>query len=73
MIKNKPIIILDPYPRTMEILFSKENLKFLKNHFTLLSAPKRSKKKFYEKNLPYAQYIFGQPNLPTELLKTQTK
>ena len=73
MNKNKPIIILDPSPRTMDILFSKENLKFLKNNFTLLKAPESNKKNFYIKNLPHAQYIFGQPNLPTELLKTQTK
>ena len=26
MSQNKPIILLDPYPRTMDILFSKENL-----------------------------------------------
>ena len=73
MNKNKPIIILDPYPRTIDILFSKENLKFLKKNFTLLKAPKNNKKNFYIKNLPHAQYIFGQPNLPTKLLKTQNK
>ena len=73
MNKNKPVILLDPYPRTMDILFSKVNLKFLKNNFTLLKAPKSNKKNFYIKNLPHAKYIFGQPNLPTELLKMQTK
>ena len=73
MDKNKPVILLDPYPRTMDILFSKVNLKFLKNNFTLLKAPKSNKKNFYIKNLPHAEYIFGQPNLPTELLKKQTK
>ena len=73
MNKNKPVILLDPYPRTMDILFSKVNLKFLKNNFTLLKAPKNNKKNFYIKNLPHADYIFGQPNLPTELIRTQTK
>jgi len=71
MTKNKPIILVDPFPRTMDILFSKENLKFLKNNFTLLKAPKNNKKNFYKKNLLNAQYIFGQPDLPTKLLKTQ--
>ena len=33
MKKNKPIILIDPFPRTMEILFSRENLKYLKNNF----------------------------------------
>jgi phosphoglycerate dehydrogenase-like enzyme len=73
MTKNKPTILLDPYPRTMDILFSELNLKSLKNNFNLLSAPKNNKKNFYIKNLPHAHYIIGQPNLPTELLKTQTK
>ena len=33
MKKNKPIILVDPFPRTMDILFSKENLKYLNNNF----------------------------------------
>ena len=73
MKKNKPIILVDPFPRTMDILFSKENLKFLNNNFKLLNAPKKNKINFYKKNLPQASYIFGQPDLPTELLKIQTK
>ena len=56
----------------MDILFSKENLKYLNNNFKLLNAPKKNKINFYKKNLPNALYIFGQPDLPTELLKTQT-
>jgi len=49
MTKNKPIIITDPYPRTMDILFSKENLKYLKKNFTLIKAPKVNKKKSKQK------------------------
>ena len=73
MKKNKPIILVDPFPRTMDILFSKENLKYLNTNFKLLNAPKKNKINFYKKNLPNALYIFGQPELPTDLLKTQTK
>ncbi len=73
MTKNKPIIITDPFPRTMDILFSRKNLKFLKNNFNLIKAPKINKKKFYKKYLPNADYIIGQPNLPNELIKQQTK
>ena len=73
MTKNKPIIITDPFPRTMDILFSKENLKFLKNNFNLIKAPKINKKKFYKKNLQNAHYIIGQPDLPNELIKQQKK
>ena len=73
MTSNKPIIITDPYPRTMDILFSKENLKYLKKNFTLIKAPKVNKKKFYKENLSKVSYIFGQPDLPTELIKKQSK
>ena len=73
MTKNKPIIITDPFPRTMDILFSRKNLKYLKNNFNLIKAPKINKNKFYKKYLPNADYIIGQPNLPNELIKQQTK
>ena len=73
MTRNKPIIITDPYPRTMDILFSKDNLKFLNKNFTLIKAPKVNKKKFYKENLSEVSYIFGQPDLPTELIKKQSK
>ena len=54
MKKDKPIILVDPFPRTMDILFSKENLKYLNNNFKLLNAPKKNKINFYKKNLPNA-------------------
>ena len=73
MSQNKPIILLDPYPRTMDLLFSKENLKYLKKNFKLITAPNKNKNNFYEKNLPKADYIFGQPNLPTSLISQSTK
>ena len=73
MSQNKPIILLDPYPRTMDLLFSKENLKYLKNNFKLITAPNKNKNNFYEKNLPKADYIFGQPNLPSSLISKSTK
>ena len=41
MSQNKPIILLDPYPRTMDLLFSKENLNYLKKNFKLITAPNK--------------------------------
>ena len=73
MSQNKPIILLDPYPRTMDLLFSKENLNYLKKNFKLITAPNKNKNNFYEKNLPKADYIFGQPNLPSSLISKSTK
>ena len=68
MSQNKPIILLDPYPRTMELIFSKENLQYLKKNYKLISAPNKNKNNFYEKNLPKADYIFGQQNLKQYLM-----
>ena len=71
MNKNKPIVLIDPYPRTMDILFSKKNFDYLDKNFTLIKIPKKNKKIFYNKYLPLAKYIIGQPDLPTELISKQ--
>ena len=75
MKKNKPIILLDPFPRSIELIFSKEDILYLKNTFKLLYAPrnKRDKKKFYSNNIASAKFIIGQPDLPTSLLKKASK
>ena len=73
MRKKKPVILVDPYPRTMDLIFSDSNLKYLKQNFNLVVAPKKNKKNFYEKNLPNTEYIFGQPNLPTSLISKSIK
>ena len=71
MNKNKPIVLIDPYPRTMDILFSKKNFDYLDKNFTLIKVPKKNKKFFYNKYLPLTKYIIGQPDLPTELISKQ--
>ena len=75
MKKNKPIILTDPFPRTLKLIFSNENYLFLKKNFILLKAPKskKNKKNFYLKNISSANFIIGQPDLPTSLLKKASK
>ena len=73
MKKNRPIIITDPFPRTMELIFSKTQLKYLGKNFTIIKAPINKKDNFYKKYLPVAKFIIGQPNLPSNLIKTQKK
>ena len=41
MSKKKPVILVDPYPRTMDLIFSDSNLKYLKQNFKLVVAPKK--------------------------------
>ena len=46
---KKLIVILDPFPRTLDLMFSKEKLKILKSKYQTITAPKKNKKHFYEK------------------------
>ena len=75
MKEKKPVILTDPFPRTLELIFSKENFLFLKKNFILIKAPinKKNKKNFYFKNISSADFIIGQPDLSTALLKKASK
>ena len=65
----KSTIILDPFPRTTKLIFKDEVLKKIKSSFTVISAPKKNKYKFYDTNIHKVKFIIGQPDLPTILLK----
>lgn len=67
---NKPIILIDPFPRSLNLIFSKKNLSILKKNFTLIDSPKNKiqKNNFYKKNIEKAIFIIGQPNLSKSLL-----
>ena len=71
MKKNyKLVILIDPYPRSLNLIFSNTNLNLLKKKFQLISAPKNIKQKniFYKKNIANATFIIGQPDLPESIL-----
>ena len=44
---KKLIVISDPFPRTLDLIFTKKKLKELKTKYTLIVAPSKNKKKFY--------------------------
>ena len=69
----KPIVISDPYPRTLDLIFTKTKLKELKTKYKIIVAPKKNKKKFYENNIGKATFIMGQPNLDKYLLSKASK
>ena len=62
-------IIIDPFPRKMDLIFSKEKLQKLKKKFQLIYVTKRDKDLFYEQNISKADFIIGQPYLPISILK----
>ena len=67
----KPIILTDPFPRSLNLIFSKKNLSILKKKFHLIAAPENKNKKniFYNNNIEKAVFVIGQPDLPKSLLK----
>ena len=70
---KKSIVILDPFPRTLDLMFSKKKLKILKSKYQTITAPKKNKKNFYKKNIHRATFIMGQPDLNKKLLINATK
>ncbi len=66
-------IIVDPFPREMDLIFSRDKLVYLKKNFKLINAPIKNKKHFYEKNISNADFIIGQPNLSNTILKKAAK
>ena len=66
-------IIVDPFPRQMNLIFSKDKLVYLKKNFKLINAPIKNKKKFYQNNISKADFIIGQPDLPSSILKKAAK
>ena len=69
----KPVIISDPYPRSLSLIFTKQKLQMLKRSFVIITPPEKNKRDFYEKNISKATFIIGQPDLDKELLIKATK
>ena len=72
-VKKKPIILVDPFPRTMELIFSKDKLNYLNSKFKLIKRGKILEKDFYERNIENAKFIIGQPTLELSTLKKAKK
>ena len=69
----KPTILVDPFPRTMELIFTKDKLNYLKSNFKLIKRHKQSEESFYNKNISDAKFIIGQPTLKLSILKKAKK
>ena len=69
----KLIVISDPYPRTLDLIFTKKKLKELKSKYKLITAPKTNKAEFYKNNIYKATFIMGQPSLDKNILSKAKK
>jgi len=70
---SKLIVISDPYPRTLDLIFTKKKLKELKSRYKVITAPKANKAEFYKKNIYKATFIMGQPSLDKNILSKAKK
>ena len=55
---SKPVVISDPYPRTLKLIFHKEKFRLFKKKFKIISSPINNKQDFYEKNISKAEKLF---------------
>ena len=70
---SKPIVISDPFPRTLDLIFTKKKLIELKTKYKVLVAPDKKKRQFYENYIDKATFIMGQPDLDKKILSKAKK
>ena len=66
-------IIVDPFPREMDLIFKPNKIKLLKKNFKIINAPSKNKLKFYKQHISEADFIIGQPDLPKSMLTLASK
>ncbi len=66
-------IIVDPFPREMDLIFKPNKIKLLKKNFKIINAPSKNKLKFYKQHISEAYFIIGQPDLPKSILTLASK
>ena len=66
-------IIVDPFPREMDLIFKPNKIKLLKKNFKIINAPSKNKLKFYKQHISEADFIIGQPDLPKSILTLASK
>ena len=70
---SKPIVISDPFPRTLDLIFTKKKLIELKKKYKVLIVPNKKKRQFYENHIDKATFIMGQPDLDKKILSKAKK
>lgn len=68
MTDARPLVISIPEPRSLDLIFTPDDLKSLRSTYNIVEGEGESAQSVLEKHLPQARYIIGQPPLPRELL-----
>lgn len=66
----KPTVLYDPAPRATQEIFRPNVYKSFCDEFRVVERGDQNSKNFYTAHLPTADFIVGQPTLPTNVLAT---
>ena len=69
----RPLIVSIPEPRSLDLIFTPDDLAALRNKYRIVEGEGAGAPRMLEAHLPDATYILGQPPLPTALLQLATK
>lgn len=64
----KPLVISVPEPRSLELIFSRDNEAKLRQDFRIVEGEGATTAKVVEDNIAEASFIIGQPDLPSRIL-----
>ena len=70
---HKPLVISIPEPRTIELIFSHDNEKRLRESYRLVEGTSADAAAILDKHIEDAEFIMGQPDLSTDILKRAKK
>ena len=70
--RKVPLVLLDPYPRTKGEIFTDKLLEELHSRFTVIERNETDVESFYQRHLPSASFIIGQPPLRADELDKAT-
>ena len=66
---DRPLVLSAPEPRTLELIFTPEDLAELRSTYTLVEAPPAETAALVEQHIDQALFVIGQPQLPASLIE----
>ena len=65
---SRPLVISIPEPRSLDLIFTRDDLKSLRSLYRIVEAEGKAADAVLRQHLPEASFIIGQPPLPRDLL-----
>ena len=69
MLHDRPLVLSAPEPRTLELIFTPDDLASLRETYTLVEAQPAQTAAIVDQNIHEALFIIGQPQLPGRLIE----